>query len=321
MNCSKCGNNLGENDVFCPKCGTPVQRSEEINANIKNEGMNYNYERPMNQQSNRPNYVQPNSYSEQYENSKSSGSAVKTCVIIVIIVAILAAVGFVVYSVVTALNKNNNTSISSGTSTQSSPTQSTPTQSTPTTSNNSGSVSQVANTQNSSTYKVNYAGFKLYIPENLIYEFDTTNNAINIGDTLSSWVVQLSIQNIPFQQLKQNKNYLSSYFTEALSSYNAKVSNATVETIDGVEFILMEVDLGGTHEIMAVSGLNSMYSACLEVANENNDYDRDVLKNIAPILKTAEYDGETKNLKTNEKIKTTDINKALQKATEGQTNK
>lgn len=309
MNCSKCGTNLGENDVFCPKCGTPVKKSEGTNANIKNEGMNYNYERPMNQQSNGQNYGNPNIYSEQYGNSKSSGSAVKTCVIIVIIVAILAAVGFVVYSVVSALNKNNNTPVSSGT----------PTQST-TPSDNSGSVSQVANTQKSSTYKVNYAGFKLYIPDDLIYEFDTTNDAINIGDALSSWVAQLSIQKLPFQQLKQNKSYLSSYFTEYLASYNAKVSNATVETIDGVEFILMEIDLAGTHELMAVSGLNSMYAACLEVANENNDYDRDVLKNITPILKTAEYDGETRNLETNGKIKTTDINKALQKATEGQTN-
>ena len=28
MNCIKCGANLGENDMFCPVCGTPVQRTE-----------------------------------------------------------------------------------------------------------------------------------------------------------------------------------------------------------------------------------------------------------------------------------------------------
>ena len=303
MNCSKCGINLGENDAFCPRCGTPVQKLEGTNANINNEGMNYNYERPMNQQLNGQNYGQPNIYSAQQGNIKSNGNAIKTCVIIIIIVAILVAVGFVVNSIVSALNKNNNTPVSSGTSTPS---------------DNSGTVTQVANTQKTSTYKVNYAGFKLYIPDDLMYELDNTNNAINIGDPIASWVAQLSIQELPYQQLKQNRSYLSSYFAEFLSSYNGKISNTTVETIDGVEFILMEVDVAGTHEIIAISGLNSMYVACLEILNENNDYDRDVLKNITPILKTAEYDGTSRNLETNGKIKITDIKEALQKAAEEQ---
>ncbi len=308
MNCSKCGTNLGENDVFCPKCGTQVKKSEGYNANIKNEGM-YNYERPVNQQMNGQNNINT-------QQNGDSGKAVRICVIIGIVVAILAAVSFLVYTIVSALNYNKNDNV------QSSDVSSVNETSVNKTSSNTSAepVSSVSNTQKSSTYKVNYAGFKLYIPDDLIYELDSTKNAINIGDSLSTWVAQLSITKVSFQQLKQNKNNLSSYFTENLSEYNAKVSNVTVETIDGVEFILVEMDIVGTHEILALTGLNSMYTAVLEIANENNDYDRDVLKNLTPILKSAEYEGESKSIESKGKLNTTDINKALQKATEQQTN-
>ncbi len=301
MNCIKCGANLGENDVFCSKCGTRVQKAEGYNTNIENEGMNYNYERSINQQS--------NVYSQQYRNNTSNKDTVKVCVIILIIVVILVAVCFGFYSVISILNKKNKMQEASGTTTSSK-----------TQSEDLTSTSQVSNTQKTSTYKVNYAGFKLYIPDDLIYEFNTTNDAINIGDALSSWLARLTIQKLPFQQLKQNRSYIRSNLEEYLSSYNASVSNPTLETIDGIEFILFEIDLAGTHELLAVSGLNSMYTACTEIINENNDYDKNILKDIIPILKTAEYEGESRNLETNGKIKTTDINKALQKAIDEQTN-
>lgn len=317
MKCSNCGTELGENDVFCPKCGTAIQKKGGNNMQ-NNNGEMYNYDRPVNQQINnnaqRPNtqnYGQPNMYGQQYGNNGGNGSVVKTCIIIVIIVAILAAVGFVIYSIVSAVNKNNNRSDITNNPTSIS------TPSTTQTSNNDYGTTTTSSTQrNASTYKVNYGGFKLYIPDDLIYQMDATNDAINIGDALSTWVAQMSIQQLPFQQLKQNKSYLSSYFSEYLSSYNATVSNATVENIDGIEFIIMELKVAGTNELMGLAQLNSMYTACLEVANENNDFDRNVLKNLTSIIRTAEFSGDSKNLEVKGNIKTTDINKALTKAAE-----
>lgn len=317
MKCSNCGTELGENDVFCPKCGTAIQKKGGSNMQ-NNNGEMYNYDRPVNQQINnnaqRPNtqnYGQPNMYGQQYGNNGGNGSVVKTCIIIVIIVAILAAVGFVIYSIVSAVNKNNNRSdITNNPASISTP-------STTQTSNNDYGTTTTSSTQrNASTYKVNYGGFKLYIPDDLIYQMDATNNAINIGDALSTWVAQMSIQQLPFQQLKQNKSYLNSYFSEYLASYNATVSNATVENIDGIEFIIMELKVAGTNELMGLAQLNSMYTACLEVANENNDFDRNVLKNLTSIIRTAEFSGDSKNLEVKGNIKTTDINKALTKAAE-----
>lgn len=305
MNCSKCGENLGEKDMFCPRCGTPVQKTNEENADLKNENM-YSYERPMNQQANTQNYNQPNNYGQQ-NNNKDSKSVVKTCIIIVIVVAITAAMGFFIYSVISAFDKNkkNDDQELKGGNVQ---------ETTNTYNQSSNTVTPVSNTQKSSTYKVNYAGFKLYIPDDLMYEIDSVENSLNIGDSISTWIARLNIQNLSFQRLKQNKNNLSNYLTEALSGYGAKISNANVETIDGVEFIWFEAELGGAKEIFACAELNSMYTAIIDLFNENNDYDKNLLKNLTPILKTAEYTGETNNLKTNTKINMNDINKALEKA-------
>ncbi len=317
MKCSNCGTELGENDVFCPKCGTAIQKKGGNNMQ-NNNGEMYNYDRPVNQQinnnaqrSNAQNYGQTNMCGQQYGNNGGNGSVVKTCIIIVIIVAILAAVGFVVYSIVSAVNKNSNKSEIAN-----NPTSITTPSATQTTNNDYGTTTTSNTQKNSSTYKVNYGGFKLYIPDDLIYQMDATNDALNIGDALSTWVAQMSIQQLPFQQLKQNKSYLSSYFSEYLSSYNATVSNATVENIDGIEFIIMELKVAGTNELMGLAQLNSMYTACFEVANENNDFDRNVLKNLTSIIRTAEFSGDSKNLEVKGNIKTTDINKALTKAAE-----
>lgn len=315
MKCSNCGTELGENDVFCSRCGIQIQEKEGNDIQNKNEEM-YSYDRqPINQQINNGQRQNQQNYAQQYGNNGRNGSVVKVCIIIVIIVAILAAVGFIVYSIVSTINKNNNKSEVTNNQTNI-----TIPSATSQTSNNDDKTT-VSNTQrNSSTYKVNYGGFKLYIPDNLIYQMDTKNNAMNIGDTLSTWVAQLSIKKLPFQQLKQNKSYLTNYFSEYLSSYNATVSNATVENIDGIDFVIMELKVAGTNELLGLAELNSMYTACFEVANENNDFDRNVLKNLTSIIRTAEFNGDAKNLEVKGNIKTTDIDKALQKAAEEKAN-
>ena len=328
MNCMKCGANLGENDMFCPVCGTPVQKTETNGAGMQNAGMNYNYEGNMNGQQN---YTQPNNYGYDNNNNmnynnnninysnnnmnsnnvnnnninnannKSGGNnTVKICVIVIIIVAVLVALGFIGYAVSKAINKNKDV----GETPSSSDSQG----------ENSGSITQISNKQTSS-YKVNCSGFDIYIPDDLVYEM-VSNGAINISDNLSTWEAQLTIQKTPFQQLKQKKNQWSSYLSEYLAAFNAKTSDMTLEKIDGIEFLILEIDLAGTHEILAIAELNSMYSAYFEIVNEDNDYDRETLKNLTSIVKTSEYEGDTKSIESKGKLDPYEIGKTLQKAIE-----
>lgn len=326
MKCIKCGEELGEGDVFCHKCGSPVQRTNENNNEIKNEVKNenmYTYERPAEQQVNYnqqqvngQNYGQPNNYGNpnqqnygQQYNNKGNENVIRICIIVVISIAVLAAVAFFVHSLVSAINKNdksnkNTTSITSNATGTAS-----------TKDDNSGSVTSLSNTQKSSAYKVNCAGFKFYIPDNLIYEVDTYSDVINIANAEQTWIVQANIQEGAFEQVKQNKNYIKSYAAEVLGGYGATVSDVKTEKISGVEYVLAELSVGGDNVILGFAGLNSMYTMVFAMANENNDFSRDNLKDLSTIISTAEYTGETKNLEVNQKIKTTDLEKILEKST------
>lgn len=311
MRCNNCGYELEENDMFCPKCGAQIQRNGGMDEIQPREEM-YNYDR---QQVN--SYIDNNqnqNYGSRYE--KSSGNIIKTCVIIIIAVVILAAIGIGIYYIVSSIKKSNNYNVKDTSVSESNTMTSTTSETMTTSLNNNDTQTQVATTSttpNTSTYKVNLKGFKLYIPDDLIYKYDTTKGNIKIGDKIYTWLSTFDIFDVPFQQMKINKSKLSASMTQSLASVNAIISEPTIENIDGVEFVIMEIKIGGTNEILAFAELNSMYSACIEIQTDNNDFDRTVLKNIIPIVKTAEYTGETKNLEMKENIKIEDITKALKK--------
>ena len=330
MICNNCGKELGENDAFCPHCGASVQGGGNSVPNESREM--YNYERPqVNQQGS---YSQrPNNYSSQ--NNGNHRSTVKVCVILVIVVLVISVLiyyGSIIFNsaqkTIEEADKANNTASSTSEVGQT-PTAST-TQNTQITNTSTGTATtnstdlgttQVADTSRASSYKVSFEGFNLYIPDNLVYQVNTTQKALNIGNSPSTWVAQIGIMNKPYQIVKQNRNYLSNYFLKSFASYNPTVTNTTVETVDGIEYVLMEVSVAGTKELIGFAQLNSMYTICFEIRNENNDFDRNTLKNLTSIIRTAEYSGTVKNLEVNEKIKASDISKEIQKALDKNSNK
>lgn len=321
MKCNNCGADLGANDVFCSNCGTPVQK-ESTKSNDQNENM-YTYERNVNQQQQQKpinqNYGQANNYGQPYQKTKNAGDIVKICIGTLVGIIILAAIVFIIYSVMSALDKkNNDADISNNPTSTSSSTinNNSSAVTTPISNNQSSAVTTSVSNNKSSSYKVNYAGFKLYIPDNLIYEMDYTNDAVLIGDAERTWITQFLIKQGSFEQLKKNKNQLRTYLLQEFSAYNANVKDATIETIGGVEFILLECEAAGEKMLIGYAGLNSMYSACFTMTNEDNNFNRDLLKDLATIIDTAEYTGDSQYLKTNENIKLTDVNKAFEKTME-----
>lgn len=301
MKCLKCGNELGANDMFCPVCGTPVQKSNE-------EVKSQNTYRPVNQQANygaqtnqQPNYGgQANQYGQQYGRSRNTSDIIKICVTTILAIIILVCLFMIAKATLKGNNKDNiNTSNDNSLTTSN-------------TTNGNGTLQQVSSvsTSKSNSYKVSYNGFKLYIPDKLTYEMDYLNDAINIGDTDSTWVAQLAIVEGSYKEVKQKKNYISAMATQAYPGIT--VSNVTVEKIDGVEYILIECSMYGVNMLMGYAELNSMYTACFELVNENNDFDRSVLKNISPIISNAEYTGTSSYMKSNENIKLDGLKKAVE---------
>ncbi len=315
MKCSKCGKEIKEDDMFCPNCGEMVKNLKDNNANNSNM---YAYERPVNQQVNYANYQsteQQSNYNQQYKQNykqqyKNNDVKYMVKIFLIALMGTIIVGGSIlaIYSMFTSKNKksnssNNNNGIQINNETSNSTN----------IDNDSQTPNSVSNKKDSS-YKVKYAGFRLYIPDTLVYEMNNTDDTIMLGDSESTWVAELMIQQGNFQQLKQNKSAISSYFSEKSSEYAMTVSSPVIETIGGVEYILLECNMSGTNMLIGYAGLNSMYSACFQIYNEDNDFNREMIRNISAIISNAEYIGDSTNLEINKGIKFTDITNATNKA-------
>lgn len=313
MKCNNCGTELAENDMFCPNCGTQIQR---IGGNIQNSNEEmYNYDRPVNQQIN--NNVQsapiPNqqNYEQQYENNGKNNNTVKICIIVAIVVTLIAAwvlIGYLIFRTINNKKSKTNEAVASTTSTISS-----------TTSTTTSTSSATSDTQNkSSTYKVNCGGFNLYIPNNLIYEI-VASDELSLYPADESCYLKLGIEDGNFSKMKLNKNNLITYWGSLWGDEFKAVTNPTLETVDGIEFITVDVTIMGQNCVITYAPINSMYVLWALLLNENDSFDKSALKNLAAIVKTAEYTGDSKNLELEENIKITDIKEALTKITEENT--
>ena len=314
MKCIKCNNELGANDKFCSICGTPVQK---INEGGENQNT-YTYDRPSEQQysyerQNNNLNQQNNSYGQAYErsttnniNNKKNNNTIKVCVIIIIVLLVLAFLSIIGIKVFKAAEKVINESINNNAPTTSD-------------SSNNGQGSNDTNVtpvSKTNSYKVTYNGFRLYIPDTLVYQMNNNNKTLNIGDAKYTWIAGLEIDQLPFETLKQNKSTLRTSLMQA--NTNANISEAKLETIGGVEYILLEFNSAGEKEIIGIAELNSMNVAIFELRNENNDFDRENIKNLSSIISTAEYIGESSYIKSSDDLKIKGIDKALEAATKGE---
>lgn len=179
-------------------------------------------------------------------------------------------------------------------------------------SNNTGNNTTTPNqntTKPDSTYTAELGGFELYVPDKLLYQVDTATNNLSITNQEDSWVVSIQIIEGSYQNIKQKKATLKSAFLQQQSSLsNPEVSDAKVETINGVEYILLEVSADGENGIVAYTQLNSKYSAAI-VAMSEEDFDRTPLKEVAPIFSTANFTGKTSNIKANTEINMDEVQK------------
>ena len=137
---------------------------------------------------------------------------------------------------------------------------------------------------------------------------------------MQTWIAEFTIKQVSYQKVKQHKNDMTQFLNDHFAEYNPKISESRVETIDGVEFVTIETEVAGQSMLMGYAGLNSMYTICYSLVNEDNDFNREYLKYLASIIKTAEYTGDSTYMKSNEKLKIQDVKKVLEKVIDAQPN-
>ena len=302
-------------------------QDNSTNMNYNNNNDMYTYQRQNqnqniyqnNYQNPNNNYQNPNRY--QVNNSRFGNGLNLAKIIVAIIVVVIAilvivllmslfkriyngAKQVIVESEISNTINNLNTNIISGES------------------NNTTNTSTISNTISSggytprnrtSSYKVRCEGFNFYVPDDLIYYTDT-DGSIMVSDTLGTWIIHFGVFQTPYQQIRQNKNSLATTMTEQYS--DVRVNMAQIETVDGVEFITLEVSGYGDNFLMGYAELNSMYTLGFEIYTEDNDFDREKLKTLANLVSTSEYTGESSYLQKEEKIKMNDVIEAFKKTAE-----
>ncbi len=317
MNCKKCGTPLIYGDMFCKNCGAAVNEAlaqnnqiGEMNNNqntnlTQNSGVNsdnysinqnstnvpnvdqnnnntvnpafqefgqnniqtnqqptmnmYQQSQPMQQPLNQKNWQSNNTQNFNQPSQIKSGGNIKSIVIGVIVVAVIV---FGAIGITNLINKN----INGGSGTE---------------------------TFSSSTYDVNFKGFKFKIPNNYVYEKDT--DILLVSDEAGTWAAKFELGSGSYSQIKSNINLLQAQFQKLGFSSSAAVE----KKLAGINFITLEISTGGTNAIAAITKANSMNFMGITLVNQNNEYDYSLLKTIAPIIKGATYIGETNNIQSN----------------------
>jgi hypothetical protein len=157
------------------------------------------------------------------------------------------------------------------------------------------------NSNNASSYKVKFKGFTFKIPSNLVYE--TQTNAVVISDEEGTWSTCLEVAEGSFEQVLSNKSKLQSVYQQ--QGYTA--SSAIEKAIGGVSFITIELSKSGENGLLGIAKANSMYVFGVTAFNLDNEFDYNLLKNVSSVLSSAEYTGDTANIKPFDNFDLSDI--------------
>ena len=323
-------NNYSQNSSALNNENIKNEINDSTQTHNSNQSINnnmYSYQRPNNYQNNYQNdyqnnyqkYGQNNYQKYSQNNSPRLGTGINLAKIIIIILAIIIGIpliilivslGVYIYSTATDEIKNVDNTVSTIIETDNTITSNVISNEP---SNTVTPVVTPTGIDRSSTYKVKYKGFNLYIPDDLIYLYNS-DSSLMVEDTLGTWMINFVIEQVPYQQVKQNRNSLTSYYAEQ----GITLSMPKIETIGGTEYILYEATAYGENFLLGCAEMNSMYTMTFEVFTEDNDYNKDLLKNLSYIVSSSEYIGESSYLKSNENIKMSDIVEAFKKMSEEQ---
>lgn len=279
MNCKKCGSLLTENDRFCKNCGASVNAQEEqstvqqstnsqpdLTQNNQSDSMQQSMNTTQSMNNTQQNYSNNNQNSWQsnynptpnYQPPKPKNNG-KFIGIGIAVVAVI--VGIIFGMKFFGKGGNNNYSGGSG----------------------------ISNNTNS-TYSVRFKGFRFKIPTNLIY--DTDSSILYIGDEEETWQAAIEVVSGSFNQLQTNKNNLITAYQQV--GYGA--TNVNQKTYGGLDFVTIELIKGGEKAILGFAKANSMYLFGVTAYDLDNTFDYNILSNVAKVLNTAEYFGETNNI-------------------------
>ena len=320
MKCLKCGEDLRETDLFCPKCGEKVQK-DESNNNINNNVFTYEKDTEREQgngieftgfqnnnnnngQTNMNNQtVNTNNFNSQKQNQmnnraqmpkKKSNTALIFIIVVIIIVILLAGIVFFIRSVLfKSMNSKSifgdllsealeNTGIDGQSVIDSILSGEDEIQ-------NNNSILNITSGNNSSVTldkktakQVELDGFRLYIPDNL--KCEKSDKGVTLQED-NKWSASLGISEGNVVDYMQDNSLFKSLAVKIFNTQGVKISNSATVTVNGIQYVLFETESAGETFVFAIGKINSDYMAVMSlVATDGNT----ALSTLSEIIKNAQ---------------------------------
>jgi hypothetical protein len=135
------------------------------------------------------------------------------------------------------------------------------------------------------TYKVNYKGFTMKLPQDI--EYNTDNGVLSLYSEENGWATQILIQEGSYSDLLNNKGAIKAAFQRG----GYAIDNVAEKTFDNKSFITYEVVQSGEKFVGAYTQANVTNVFVIVLQNENGEFDYEPFEALSTILKSATYDG------------------------------
>lgn len=167
----------------------------------------------------------------------------------------------------------------------------------------SGSGSEISK---ASTYKVQVGGYTVEVPDTYIYE--EINGELAVGDQASTWASRIKFDKGNFSQILGMKAVLQKKWQENLG---VTVSEPVEKTVGGVESLIFNIYDGGQKMILVVSKVDANHYTFMIGYSSDGDAGIEILEHVAPIIRSAKYNGESNYMQISSKINATAFAEAI----------
>ena len=148
----------------------------------------------------------------------------------------------------------------------------------------------------SNTYKVKVGNYTYEISDDLIYS--VSGEYLEIGDAENTWVTRMAVEEGSFATVENRMSQLESYFEQR----GATSESAQKQTINGVEYITIEVSFNGANYLCAYAAVDATHVVYMMIYDLYNEHNYDVLDVLAPTVSSIKYSNTSVGIETSDNM-------------------
>ena len=146
------------------------------------------------------------------------------------------------------------------------------------------------------SYNVRIGNITYKIPSN--YMYTQIENGIEVSDKDETWIADIGPMTVNYNDIRTYAKSISDLYTK----YKYKVSEIQTKTLNGREYMTMEVTRDSQSILIAFSNANSTITHLIIVKNKDNTIDYKALEEVANVLNNSKVNDNGVEIRTNEVV-------------------